>query len=139
MGMTRTPDEIKRELVTCLELVVPRRVQHEAIQHALALIQQLEADLEDMTARYKIADDCAKKKGEMNEKLYAELTAVKSERDAAVADMHEAQGCLCLICKNHKPDPEKKKYICKAFGDYPFEDGPLICWQFGWRGVTKEE
>lgn len=47
--------------------------------------------------------------------------------------------CLCLICKNHKPDPDKKKYICKAFGDYPFEDGPLICGQFEWRGVQKED
>ena len=64
----------------------------------LARIKQLEAELEDMTARYKIADDCTKKKGEMNEKLYAELSAVKAERDAAVKSLRGR----CFECKHNK-------------------------------------
>ena len=92
----KTTDEIKKGLELCYEGIDCSECPYVddcfgndetpfgvVMPDALALIRQLEADLEDMTARYKIADDCAKKKGEMNEKLYAELTAVKAERDAA--------------------------------------------------------
>lgn len=102
--------------------------------------RQLEADLEDMTARYKIADECAKKKGEMNEKLYAELTAVKAERDAALADFklyreRNIKGeCGVYACD-----------LCKRGGRYEDWDEikcPTGCsgvshWE--WRGVQKEE
>lgn len=88
-------------------------------------IRQLVADLEDMTARYKIADDCAKKKGEMNEKLYAELAAVKAERDAAVESMRKDPHC-CFHCKHKGKWPS-----CNSD---PRPNGSC----FEWRGVQKE-
>ena len=91
-------------------------------------VHQLEAELEDMTARYKIADDCAKKKGEMNEMLYAELTAVKAERDAAVEDMHGR----CPSCKHYDKDPKEEPCASCSSGY-----GNMDNWQ--WRGVQKED
>ena len=41
----KNPEEIKRMLVTCLELNMPPDVQHMAMADALALIQQLEAQV----------------------------------------------------------------------------------------------
>ena len=40
----KKPDEIKRGLVTCTELVMPADVQHAAMADALAYIQQLETE-----------------------------------------------------------------------------------------------
>lgn len=107
----------------------------------LARIKQLEAELEDMTARYKIADDCTKKKGEMNEKLYAELSAVKAERDAAVADLKDcvteaAQGDdfdCCFACKynNEYGGCDRPNYTIEACGVEDFDN------KWTWRGVQK--
>ena len=131
--MTRTPDEIKKGLdwckaghMSCNDCPYYENLacREDLKFDALALIQQLHAELEDMTTRYKIADDCAKKKGEMNEKLYAELSAVKAERDAAIRDMMAAADYIgeefCLICGRTAEDC---KYPCN----------------FKWRGVQKEE
>lgn len=41
----KNPEEIKRMLVTCLELNMPPDVQHMAMADALALIKQLEAQV----------------------------------------------------------------------------------------------
>ena len=87
--------------------------------------RQLQADLEDMTARYKIADECAKKKGEMNEKLYAELTAVKAERDAALENIRGD----CVYCLHLCEDMVAPScFDCANKGYYRWE----------WRGVPKE-
>lgn len=136
--MERMPDEIKKglECDDCKSCPYGERNNNDGDNHcgevegdALALIQQLEAELEDMTTRYKIADDCAKKKGEMNEKLYAELTAVKAERDAAVEDLQ--MGVCCGTC---------------AYDDTDVNDQPCAtcarATTFGnweWRGVRKED
>ena len=99
------------------------------LREATKKIEQLEAEREDMTARYKIADDCAKKKGEMNEKLYAELSAVKAERDAAVRDLTEmAQDTdeSCEYCEMFKTPHCSLECRMKNKG-------------FKWRGVQKEE
>lgn len=133
--MTRTPDEIKKAMAYCVEPYCPggkcpywnaESCAQDKTYDALALIQQLQVELEDMTARYKIADDCAKKKGEMNEKLYAELTAVKAERDAAVADLKSYRCC----------------HGCKHLG-VGFNEPCLHCDFenncFEWRGVQKED
>ena len=147
-----THDEIKKGLECCKEdecfgdrencpyTADPKLCVGVMCADALALIQQLEAELEDMTARYKIADDCAKKKGEMNEKLYAELATVKAERDAALADFklyreRNIKGeCGVYACD-----------LCKRGGRYEDWDEikcPTGCsgvshWE--WRGVQKEE
>lgn len=99
-------------------------------EDALALIQQLEAELEDMTARYKIADNCAKKKGKMNEKLYAELATVKAERDALLKYITDSTWAACDICK-HGIDGASAM-DCKHI----LEVG-VPC--FEWRGVQREE
>jgi len=41
----KTPDEIKRDLITCTELNMSQDVQHRAMLDALALIRQLEAQV----------------------------------------------------------------------------------------------
>lgn len=96
---------------------------------AADLIESMAAEMEDMTARYKIADDCDKKKGEMNEKLYAELATVKAERDAAVADITRMvqepyDPCYCDYCK--LTEEECAKSNCRGRN------------AFVWRGVQKE-
>ena len=105
------------------------RTVHEFLE-AANLIESLAAELEDMTARYKIADDCAKKKGEMNEKLYAELATVKAERDAAVADITRMvqepyDPCYCDYCK--LTEEECAKSNCRGRS------------AFVWRGLQKED
>ena len=143
--MNKTPDEIKKGLEcrvrsytdTCdhqcdtCDLRIPAYSIFERYEDAPALIQQLEAELEDMTARYKIADDCAKKKGEMNEKLYAELTAVKAERDSAVADMTSIVGFQCGVCKHYLKDAHKEP--CNSCRKIRKGEES----HFEWRGVTK--
>lgn len=41
--MQKTPDEIKRQLITCTELNMPQEVQYKAMVDALAYISQLES------------------------------------------------------------------------------------------------
>ena len=108
------------------------RTVHEFLEVA-DLIESLAAEMEDMTARYKIADDCAKKKGEMNEKLYAELATVKAERDELIEVIKEWSpfGVFplpCKVCKNVKEAfcGEKCKW-CRENSN------------FEWRGLQKEE
>lgn len=156
--MTKTPDEIKKGLECCQKdecfgerencpytadpnlcvgvmcgdvLAFIQQLQAENAEKD-ERIQQLEADLEDMTARYKIADDCAKKKGEMNEKLYAELTAAKAERDAAVEDLVSYATLKCFACKYYEEElTEVPCNECKILGKGNRD-------MFEWRGVQKD-
>lgn len=105
------------------------RTVHEFLEAAY-LIESLAAELEDMTARYKIADDCAKKKGEMNEKLYAELATVKAERDALLKYITDSTWAACDICK-HGIDGASAM-DCKHIREVG-----VPC--FEWRGVQREE
>ena len=147
-NMERTPEEIMKGL-ECHDLFLGGGHWNICVQcpydigkgkcsgllesDALALIQRLEAELEDMTARYKIADDCAKKKGEMNEKLYAELATVKAERDAAVKDLEDYATLKCFACKYYEMElTEAPCDECKIM-----EKGKSD--MFEWRGVLKEE
>ena len=142
--MSKTPDEIKKGLECCARVGCCHTCPYDEECHsshddacpmhmdALALIKQLEAELEDMTARYKIADDCAKKKGEMNEKLYAELTAVKAER-AELLDLCEQFG-QCVICE-HTDKGTNESPCCDCW--YCNGDATGSRWQ--WRGVQKED
>ena len=137
----KTPDEIKKALECCFYESAqcrdcpyyPTTCDRELVRDAREYIRQLEAELEDMTARYKIADDCAKKKGEMNEKLYAELSAVKAELDAAVADLEHVKDCDS--CKYDDACFTGKK---DCFGCHEKRCPCLTC-QYEWRGVTKED
>ena len=136
--MTRTPDEIKRELVTCLELVVPRRVQHEAIQHALALIQQLQTQNDIITESFHRLKKVVVEQGQtitqletQNAELSGKIGQLEAERDAAVNDLHylvnhPLSAVPCYACLHSKD--------CWRGGDCdPVNDDR---WQ--WRGICKE-
>ena len=131
----KTPDEIKKALECCFYdsaqcgecHYYPVSCDRELVRDAREYIRQLEAELEDMTARYKIADDCAKKKGEMNEKLYAELSAVKAERDAVVEALKN--GDVCEACK----------HFGALMNEEPCASCSILHSNFEWRGVMKEE
>lgn len=131
MGMTRTPDEIKKGLEcrirsykdvcdhqceTC-DLRIPAYSIFERHEDALALIQQLEADnaqlnrcIENMTDKLNAAND--------------EVAKLQAERDAAVKDIQAAKPCR--ICKNIENDPVCAQ--CSVAGR-----------NFEWRGVQEEE
>ena len=169
MGTLKTNEKIKKGLEVCNIWMVDepnhcmecpyfctKDCADTLMKHALALIQQLqaenaeqaetimwmEAELEDMTARYKIADDCAKKKGEMNEKLYAELSAVKAERDDLKRYIRQLEAEKDMTVK----DVEKRCITCK--NSYLNNSDIDICpyvqqchdhskWE--WCGVVEEE
>lgn len=81
---------------------------------------------------------------DMIEKLSAELEQVKRERDAAIADMEEVQGCICQACKHYyQPDPNVRKWSCRVLGEYwadicDHDGGLLLCGSFKWRGPCAE-
>lgn len=87
--------------------------------HAKALIQQLEQD---------------------NAQKDERIRQLEREREAAIKDMHAAQGCVCLVCKNFIPEESgDKKYACKGFGGCEHEEDLILCTLFEWRGVEEEE
>lgn len=126
--MTRTPDEIKRELVTCLELVVPRRVQHEAIQHALALIQQLEEWNKSMRENN---DKLLALDGELHKELLEQrerADKLEAERDA----LFKYVCGRCYACKYYNTDPyEEPCDSCVVL------DGNSHNWE--WCGAQKND
>lgn len=151
--MPKTPDEIKKGLEcrvrsykdvcdhqcdTC-DLRIPAYSIYERYEDALALIQQLESDkqqLEGMLAHMnQLCDAAAGRALKMEERVHQ----LEAERDAAIHDMYEAQSIVCLICKNYyQPDPAVKKYGCKVLGEH-FGEGSIFCGMFEWSGVQKEE
>ena len=81
---------------------------------------------------------------ELAENALAMIQQLQKERDAAVSDMKEAQGSVCLVCKHYyKPNPDIQRYACRFFGDF-FKKGinpadTIWCGQFAWRGVQEKE
>jgi hypothetical protein len=125
----KTPDAFKKNLIVCMDEAIEvaengdahdlldfAHHAHARMSETLTYIQQLEQ----------------------------ELAAVKRERDAAVDDMKQAQGCICNICKSHyRPDPAVRRYECKILGKFSeiFDNddgGALFCGKFEWRGVCPE-
>lgn len=86
-------------------------------------------------------DDAA----DLIEELSVELEQVKRERDAAVADMEEMQGCTCQMCKHYyQPDQSVRKWSCRVLGEYwadicEHDGGLLECSNFEWRGVQEDD
>ncbi|MDD6879548.1 MAG: hypothetical protein PUD59_04910 [bacterium] len=122
--MTRTPDEIKRELDNPIHVhyhisdieqrLTPLALHDLEFMHAdaLALIKQLEAQ---------------------NAELLEEIERLQAERDAAVNDLKELadRHGACLGCKwftGERCGDTEYKIIC-GFHDSKWE----------WRGVQKEE
>lgn len=153
--MTRTPDEIKNGLECCAASYAdchkecPYKLDcdgSQILKDALALIQQLEAQNAELSGKIgqlqstmgQVEKTLQDNGLQTLDELLQSYNQVKMERDAAVKDMHEVQACLCLICKNYKRDQYGIEIGCKVFGDFPYEDSPIICGQFGWRGVQKE-
>ena len=76
----KTPEEIKRGLVTCTELVMPADVQHAAMADALAYIQQLETENHQLLTKAQQLEStisqvskalCSKEKATLKELLQA--------------------------------------------------------------------
>lgn len=64
---------------------------------------------------------------------------LERERDAALHDMKNINGNICLACKNHyRPDLSVLKFACKEFGDLRCQE-VLRCGKFEWRGVPEKE
>lgn len=109
--MQKTPDETKRALVTCTELVMPKEVQHQAMLDALACIQQLEVSNAELLTKV--------------EQLETKCHQLERERDALMQDMQRS----CFTCKNFNGDVECLKTMCDK----------CIMWRnWVWRGVKEE-
>ena len=69
----------------------------------------------------------------------ARLEAVTKERDAAVYDMENLQGMICLACKEYDPSCG---WSCRVNGNILQEiaasETLLACGSFKWRGVQKD-
>lgn len=133
--MTKTPDETKKGLVAPVPVhfhrgdpephLTPLALRDLEVLHtnALALIQQLEADVESLR---KFGENLSAR----NEELHGKLIDLEAERDAL---MHWAKG-RCDTCAHkddcvkHDPDPEG--YVMLWYDD---------CEIWEWRGVQKEE
>lgn len=71
----------------------------------------------------------------------AEKAKLKRERDAAIADMRNANICICLVCANFTGrNPAARKNLCKEFGELSDEGirNILSCGGFKWRGPCEE-
>lgn len=76
----KTPEEIKRGLLACTELVMPADVQHAVMVGALSRIRQLE---------------------EQNAELVKKIERLQRERDAAIADLSKTSD-RCRYCKRNE-------------------------------------
>lgn len=67
------------------------------------------------------------------------LEAVTKERDAAVHDIENMQGIICLMCKEYDPTCT---WSCRVNGNILQEMADsemlLACGSFKWRGVQKD-
>lgn len=128
----RTPDEIKKGLQYCMgtacgtiKMDCPyegERSCHDIVlADALTYIQLLESTVQRQEKNNSLLEDAI-------EKFYAELSAVKAERAAAVADLKIAK--RCNVCKHdYTKDAEEPCFSCSCCcGVNNFE----------WRGVQKE-
>ena len=146
MGMTRTPDEIKKGLECCSEDGCKSCPYEQdcyttdgfsaLAADALDLIQQLQ---DENAQQARCIENMTDKLNAMND----EVAKLQAERDAAVADLKDcvteaAQGDdfdCCFACKynNEYGGCDRPNYTIEACGVEDFDN------KWTWRGVTKEE
>lgn len=149
--MTRTPDEIKKGLECVADedggcSTCPYRYEEEckveAAKDALALIQQLETDKQQLegllTHMNQLRDAAAGRALKMEERVH--------QLEAELADTKKAVGYtngLCDICKHkdeHENDCEANDFLCY---NCPAECDCKECYpnesHYEWHGVQKEE
>ena len=134
--MTKTHDEIKKGLAVCSadechgqhtdcpyhpELLCIRNI----CRDALALIQQLEAELSDAKNNHQHTIDIAERQKDQIDKLKKVIVRLNAERDAAVAGLKS--NCTCPECKYFSDEIQEPCRGCKP-NDSKFE----------WRGVQKD-
>lgn len=126
----QTPDEIKRQLMTCLVLNMSPREQHEAMRSALLYIRRLE---ERNTSLRAANDGMLDLNGMLHRDMLEQrerADRLESERDAAILDMTK------IVQENGEP-------YCEYCGADYKPDCTGKCWTrnegFRWRGVQKEE
>jgi hypothetical protein len=113
--------------------------RHDKLDDDIAdLIEKLSADLEAAMEREKGLSI-------MLTSAQSAAETYKRERDAAIADMEEMQGCICQMCKQYyQPDPNVRKWSCRVLGEYwadicEHDGGLLACSSFEWRGVQEDD
>lgn len=126
--MHNTPDEIKRNIVTCMELnmekFMPGATQ-KALGDALAIIQQLQ---DENAQQARCIENMTDKLNAMND----EVAKLQAERDSLVADVR-MEGGLCSICMH--ADEMAHSESCKDCNALVETDH--CNWE--WRGVQKED
>lgn len=155
--MTKTPDEIKRNIVTCMELNVEKFMPgatQKALSDALALIQSLEDRNNAMyhtilgvmhfvdkwldSPAYDPDEDlkgtaAVARAAHAREIALQAIEQLEAERNAAVADMAEIVGCPCGVCKHYLKDGRKEP--CNSCRNIRRGEES----HFEWRGVQKED
>ena len=144
MGMTKKPDEIKKGLECCkrafvyncgdkcdtCDLFIPAYIKVERCADALAYIQQLETDNQQLEGLLhhmnQLRDAAAGRALKMEERVHQ----LEAERDAAVADLTEMAGHLAGDTACEWCDKTECELGCM---DADNNEG------FKWRGVQKEE
>ena len=137
--MTKTPDEIKKGLECCMDYqnctegedpqcpyYDAQRCMEALLADALALIQQLEAELSDAKNNHQHTIDIAERQKDQIDKLKKVIVRLNAERDAAVAGLKS--NCTCPECKYFSDDIQEPCRGCKPTDS-----------KFEWRGVQKEE
>lgn len=139
--MPKTPDEIKKGLVSCISVgkcwtecpyfageALPFTCIRALSADALALIQQLEADKQQLEGlcnhMNQLRDAAAGRALKMEERAHQ----LEAERDAAVDDLETVCG-MCSVCCACKDRFEGGK-ACR---------GCVNSSHWHWRGVQKEE
>ena len=153
MGMTKKPDEIKKGLECCkrafvyncgdkcdtCDLFIPAYIKVERCADALAYIQQLETDnqqLEGLLHHMNQLRDAAAGRALKMEECVHQLEA---ERDAAVADLREADIIECEHCKHYREYDSECGCECQTCA---IDCACVDCYKnshWEWRGVQKEE
>lgn len=139
--MSYTPDEIKMLMANHKSYTFSL---DELMRDALALIQQLEAELSDAKNNHQHTVDIAERQKGQIDKLKKVVVRLNAERDAMISEIRTSiDGCDC--CKNKGMAMEE---MCSKAGFSCFECRDATCpclgcsadrSNFEWRGVQKEE
>lgn len=125
----RSPDEIKRMLITCTELNMPQDVQHRTMCDALALIQQLQADNAKKDETIQMLQGGNAHLMRMIDEECEKTVNLEAERDAYREGLKTEVGCY--VCKHYVDDPDYDSNECMSCGKN-------MC-NFELRGVQKED
>lgn len=143
--MKKTPEEIKKGLECCIDGFSCRttcpyttpffnieKCTQALATDALALIQQLEAELSDAKNNHQHTIDVAERQKDQIDKLKKVIVRLNAERNAAVEDLESYATLKCFACKYYEEElTEVPCNECKILGKGNRD-------MFEWRGVQKD-